>query len=81
MTDFCCSCLPWACPGLRVQSKSVHKAAVLSGCLMHLPAKEAIPSQSGALGMVLFPLFCARTKTTGIGKGLPGHGGAMHQLH
>lgn len=56
MTDFCCSCLPQACPELHVRSKSLHEAAVLSACLMYLSTKEAIPSQRNALGMVLFPL-------------------------
>ena len=36
MTDFCCNCLPRACPGLHVQSKSLHEVAVLSGCLTYL---------------------------------------------
>lgn len=83
MTDFCCSCLPQACPGLHVQSKSLHEAAVLSGCLRYLPDKEAIPSRRGALGMVLFHLVLCMDKDNrnSFGKGLPGHGGATHQVH
>lgn len=62
MTDFCCSCLPRACPGLNVQSKSLHETAVLPGCLTYLSDKEAIPSQRGALGMVLFHLVSCMDK-------------------
>lgn len=83
MADFCCCCLPRACPGLHVQSKSLHEATVLSGCLMYLSAKEAISYQRGALGMVLFPLVLCMDKDNrkGFGKGLPGRGGAVHQVH
>lgn len=81
MTDFCCSCLLWACPELHVQSKSLHEAAVLSGCLMSLSDKEAIPSQRGALGLVLSYLVLCMDKDDRevFGKGLPGCGGAVHQ--
>lgn len=81
MTDTCCSCLLWACPELRVQSKSLHEAAVLSGCLTSLSDKEAVPSQRGALGLVLFHLVLCMDKEDRrvFGKGLPGHGGAVPQ--
>lgn len=83
MTNFCCSCLPRACPGLHVQTKFLHEAAVLSGCVTHLSDKEAIPSQRGALGMVLFHLVLCMDKDDrkGFVNELPGHGGAMHQAH
>lgn len=83
MTDSCCSCLPRACPGLHVQSNSLHEADVLSGCLTYLLAKDAILSPRHALGMVFFHLVLCTDKgdRKGFGKGLPGHGGAMHQGH
>lgn len=70
MTDFC-SCLPQACPGLRVQNKSLREAAVLPGYLTYF--SEIIPSQRGALGMVPFHLVLCMDKENRkvFGKGLP----------
>lgn len=83
MTDSCCSCLPRACPGLHVRSKSLHEAGGVSGCLTYLSAGEAIPSLRRALGMVLFHLVLCPDEgdRKGFGEGLPGRGGAMHQGH
>lgn len=50
MTDFCCRCLPCACPGLCVQIKSLSEAGVLPVCLS---VNKTIPSQKDTLGMVL----------------------------
>lgn len=66
MTNFCCSCLPWACPGLHVQTKfSCMRQLSYLGASHTSRTKRPSHLRLVLWGWSFFTLFCAWTKTTG----------------